>query len=78
MSNANEPAFPHYALDNHGNPLGPTSRGLTKRELFAAMAMQGYKANNDVDFSSDEAMARRCVECADALLEELDLTQEEK
>lgn len=34
MNQANEPAFP-VITDGHGDP------GLTKREYFAAMAMQG-------------------------------------
>jgi len=45
--------------------------GLTKRELFAAMAMQGFISNTNAkgsleDFASDS------VKLADALLKKLD------
>ena len=58
--NGNEPTFPV--------PEYYRSLGLTKRELFAAMAMQGYTANTI--FHQDN-MAQWCVKCADALLAEL-------
>ena len=62
MSNATTdlPAFPI-----HG-PLFAT--GLTKRELFAAMAMQGILANPSWDVHDVPVVA---VEAADALLAEL-------
>ncbi|MGN6223671.1 hypothetical protein [Pseudoxanthomonas sp.] len=50
------------------------SAGLTKRELFAAMAMQGIWANSDevlVKEWSTTDIARNAVEAADALLAEL-------
>jgi hypothetical protein len=43
--------------------------GLTKRELFAAKAMQGCLAGNFCD--SPEQNADYAVRCADALLKEL-------
>ena len=47
---------------------GPdTVGGLTKRELFAAMAMQGLLASGDYDLKG----LRDAVRCADALLEAL-------
>ena len=46
------------------------NRGLTKRELLAAMAMQGLLACPE-DFNADY-MARTAVACADALLAELE------
>ena len=43
--------------------------GLTKRELFAAMAMQGYLSNADAWQRGDEKqLANACVSNADALL----------
>ncbi len=51
--------------------------GLTKRELFAAMAMQGIATTSEHGWvgnhgSGDyEEVARRAVACADALLKEL-------
>ena len=52
--------------------------GLTTRELFAAMAMQGFcasTAGNDFIFDIKD-IARSSVKCADALIEELN--KEEK
>lgn len=69
-SNANDPAYPHHKEDSHGFPV----MGLTKRELFAAMAMQGFLANpttpdrvNDI-----KELARDAAFAADALLAELE------
>ena len=56
--------------------------GLTKRELFAAMAMQGMLAQVDSKSSpstwdsAPEGAARASVRCADALLAELAKPQE--
>lgn len=62
MSNNNEPAFPApYSAEHH-------SAGLTKRDLIAAMAMQGLAVN---DLMSDKHAAERAVLLADALLEAL-------
>lgn len=49
------------------------SAGLTKRELFAAMAMQGYIANHSIVDGKDAGswVAAESVKCADALLAEL-------
>lgn len=49
-------------------------RGLTKRELFAAMAMQGLAANNGFTKTglTMESMATNAVQSADALIAELD------
>ena len=65
MSNATTdlPAFPI-----HG-PLFAT--GLTKRELFAAIAMHGILANPDCNAKTYEAYAVDGVRYADALLAEL-------
>ncbi|MEM1280901.1 MAG: hypothetical protein AAGG53_12990 [Cyanobacteria bacterium P01_H01_bin.152] len=63
-----ESAFP---LADHGEFL---SRGLTKREWFAAMVLQGIVSNNHM--YSDQPydvrdIARSAVSHADALLNEL-------
>ncbi|MCP4661014.1 MAG: hypothetical protein GY856_36900 [bacterium] len=66
------------------NPQRPcTEPGLTKREYFAAMAMQGELAAQSEedgmwDQNSPEHLAERCVAFADALLEELAKPKEEK
>lgn len=44
--------------------------GLTKREQFAAMAMQGILSCDNSEFS--HIAAQRAAECADALLFELE------
>jgi hypothetical protein len=44
--------------------------GLTKRELFAAMAMQGLLSNHNVDLERDD-IAAHAVMRADDLLAEL-------
>ena len=47
--------------------------GLTKRELFAAMAMQGELASDDGAFylDNESLLASRSVRYADALIAEL-------
>lgn len=62
-------AFPivvHLAMDGRVE-----AGGLTKRELFAAMIMQGsVAAESDLEMSHSD-MASDCVRMADALLSEL-------
>lgn len=55
----NKSAFPWH--DAHSVP------GLTKRELFAAMAMQGFAANPSCS-ANGEHNAAEAVNWADALL----------
>jgi hypothetical protein len=45
--------------------------GLTKRELFAAMAMQGIQANPDCSGWAHADIAGAAVRAADALIAEL-------
>lgn len=45
--------------------------GLTKREFFASMAMQGMCASGEYAAATGEQIARYSVECADALLAKL-------
>lgn len=72
--------FPDVIVDYHLNGDGEASRtndgGLTKRELFAAMAMQGLLSNsrtfptpNDIEIKD---MAASSVDCADALIRKLE------
>jgi hypothetical protein len=50
--------------------------GLTKRELFAAMAMQGMLANHDIGVEpGGKYFAETAVKQADALLTALDRSQ---
>lgn len=61
-------AYPVSTVD------GFTQHGLTKRELFAAMALQGLCASAEYPQVSYEGSARTAVEQADALLAELERT----
>lgn len=48
------------------------NRGLTKRELFAAMAMQGILANPEITKNhKDLNIEQAAIKCADALINEL-------
>jgi hypothetical protein len=78
MSRANQPAFPAYT-GNKDNWVF----GLTKREYFAAMAMQGMKIDHDGCYSETdrrrglpekEAMwrASAAVRIADAIIAALE------
>jgi len=64
MSNGNEAAFGHGSPANGGEP------GVSKREYFAGLAMQGVLANpalaDNIEDASDVAEA--AVLAADALL----------
>ena len=65
-------AEPRYDVDD-GRPLGClTRRGLTKREYFAALAMQGFQSANIVTDSDDgmniKTVAELAVDQADALI----------
>lgn len=73
MKNGDEPAFP--TLEQVHTNAWNTVRGLTKREYFAVMAMQGLLANpylhNDADFDLNNA-ADVSVRSADALIKQLE------
>ena len=62
----NSQAFASMAVNKDGTYGGT---GLTKREYFAAIALQGMIAS-EMNGSYGE-FARRSIECADALIAEL-------
>ena len=64
------------AFPSHGPLIPGDFPGLTKRELFAAMAMQGILATETAedDFSAKD-VSRRAVAFADALLTALEQAQ---
>lgn len=66
--NGNMPAQPTPYMDqqNSTGELYCTNEGLTKREHFAAMAMQGLLSSTAID--SPKEFARGAVKAADALL----------
>lgn len=77
MSNANASAFPLVETEHNKGSHSPDwfsvhsvpGTGLSKREYFAAMAMQGLRADQN-GFDSEQ-IARIAVSDADALLAEL-------
>lgn len=72
MKNKDKAAFPC------ATSIGYNS-GLTKREYFAAMAMQGIVGNSGMVDIMSPSCASICAEfaatCADAILSELDKTE---
>lgn len=58
------------SYDNSAFPrkIGEQAPGLTKREYFAAKALQGLLANNNIySFGSHEEIAKQAVKLADEL-----------
>ncbi|MCF8339745.1 MAG: hypothetical protein K9I82_02130 [Chitinophagaceae bacterium] len=66
-ANSTDPNLPDFVKSALNRP-----NGLTKREYFAAMAMQGLLAN---DSSLITGKVRDAVKAADALIEELNKTK---
>ena len=64
-------------MKNSERPINPildfksVFRGLTKREYFAGLAMQGMLANKDVINMVSIKTAERAIEYADELLKQL-------
>lgn len=76
MENNNQPAFPRpKQILGSGEDYHeiPAAEGLTKREWFAGMALQGFISNSVFfqGYSSNSDMARQAVDMADNLLSEL-------
>ena len=69
MENGKQMTFP-ITIEDNGN-ASVTHLGLTKREYFAAMAMQGLMACPDIS-ASREAIAEESVKQADDLLKALE------
>ena len=70
MTNPDDPAYPVKAWDGSLQEA-VTPRGLSKREYFAAMAMnllERFSVHAIVDFEEE---AKHCVMMADALIAEL-------
>lgn len=67
MNNAIEPAYPIQDTYHPNGQVEYGRPGLTKRELLAAMALQGMLANTD-NSGRAEAYAKDAVAQADALL----------
>lgn len=81
MDDTSGAAFPVLGeRDSNGETIHEPELGLTKRELFAAMAMQGAMANQDylnacanhaAALESSKLLAKACIGIADTLLAEL-------
>lgn len=70
-----EPAYSTPPNQNYGNTWA--TGGLTKRELVAAMAMQGLLANAiSGRHRIPELLSTDAIQYADALLAELERTKE--
>jgi len=67
---AKGPAFP--LISDNGYII---NAGLTKREFFAAIAMQGIITNKDGLDIKIEYIVESAVDAADALIEELSKTK---
>jgi hypothetical protein len=84
MKNANTPAMPlsgdayndFAAFDGtNKSSYNPECQGLTKREMFAMHAMNAWIQHHGSDGGygfSEKECAKLSVECADALLAELE------
>jgi len=73
-TNGNDPANPTigWELTAHGDPVVITDQyGLTKREYFAAMAMQGLLTSTKYILYPITQVAKDAVNYADALIKEL-------
>jgi hypothetical protein len=72
MDNKDMPAMPNTNPETYPTPCPINyGHGLTKREHFAGLAMQGFAAC-DVPPSTLDDVAKCSVAWADALLDELD------
>ena len=82
MKNADQSAFPVADTINPmtGERCDPLNGGLSKREYFAAMAMQGLVLSNpsQIDTTHIELVAQQAVQYSDALLSELSNPSEEE
>ena len=76
MTNPTDPTFACVSSDGRGG--GYQQDGLTKREYFAAMALQGLLANSNDRLVSadDETIAMTAVDAANALINALNKKNE--
>ncbi|MES2395640.1 MAG: hypothetical protein V4549_06540 [Bacteroidota bacterium] len=63
MNNAEKPAYP-YTI-HKGTKSEHYEYGLTKREYFAAMAMQGIVANPQITLNTKNAMIEKGIPFTD-------------
>ena len=79
---AHQPVFPNEERTSQfaDVPNSMMTGGLTKREYFAGLALQGILANAGgwLDEDIAEKQAKIAVDCADALIEALNKKKEEQ
>jgi hypothetical protein len=75
MTDKNSAAFARSAFYHPNMSYDAPQQGLTKREYFAAMAMQGMLANNAEGNTewSYEIIAKHCCKAADELINQLNI-----
>jgi len=72
QTNPNEPINPIVHPANDMTAGGVEYKGLSKREYFAAMAMQGlWQSNPDQSYDNYDQIASMSVQQADALINAL-------
>ena len=74
MRNTDTPAMPYTTWDNEVDKVIEQGNGLTKREMFAMHAMNGYLSmlSNHGNAIDCDKLAKKSVSYADALLKELE------
>lgn len=73
-SGTNPVSWKHFNIsmqDVNSGEIDGTCPGLTKREYFAALAMQGVTAEGPASTAWIDEIAAKSVEMADALIEAL-------
>ena len=75
-THGDSPAFAKAAFYTDEYGIDAPQEGLTKREYFAAMAMQGIIANKDGLDIKIERIVESAVDTADALIDELNKTKQ--
>lgn len=71
QTDGNDQAFATPPVYSEAFGLCIQEKGLSKREYFAAMAMQGILSNEDNSYETAEDKAETAVKSADALIEAL-------
>lgn len=64
-----------FTEHDHGNLCHKAQDGMTLREHYAGLAMQGLNANPEWTMLPPEGKAQQALEDADALIRELEKTQ---
>lgn len=72
----NRHIYPHQELSPGGEPAEPMRRGLTLREYYAGLAMQGLLMNPRFLFECADMVEQIAVIKADALIAELEKNNE--